>query len=153
MRSGTHRRLIAWRMFALGMASLALGQHAQAATKSWIGGNANWSVGGNWTGGSVPVAGDAVILNQSGSVTSTFTSAVTPSVLALVDISNSMTMLESSGVFQATNFNLAPATGAASFTINGGSGTVTSATLGAAAFGHGSMNINGGIFAATGSIT
>ena len=35
MRSGTHRRLIAWRMFALGMASLALGQHAQAATKSW----------------------------------------------------------------------------------------------------------------------
>ena len=71
MRSGTHRRLIAWRMFALGMASLALGQHAQAATKSWIGGNANWSVGGNWTGGSVPVAGDAVILNQSGSVTST----------------------------------------------------------------------------------
>ncbi|HAO47532.1 MAG TPA: T9SS type A sorting domain-containing protein [Ferruginibacter sp.] len=43
-----------------------------AATKTWAGGTGtgkNWNTGGNWSGGTAPVAGDDIVFNTAGAIT------------------------------------------------------------------------------------
>src|SRR5262245_41120395 len=82
---------------ALSFAGLTFVEQAEAVTKTWIGGNGLWSTPGNWNSSGVPVAGDVAFVNQGGGVTTTYTSAVPIASLSLVELSNTMTILQSSG--------------------------------------------------------
>ena len=46
-----------------------LSSQSQAALKTWTaGGSGSWAVGANWSGGTVPAAGDDVVINPAGAV-------------------------------------------------------------------------------------
>src|SRR5437867_612562 len=81
------------------LALLFTGAAANAATTSWTGAVNNlWSVGGNWNGGTAPVAGDALIF-PSGAANTNMNNDL-PAGLALQSLSftsSSSTMYSLSG--------------------------------------------------------
>lgn len=141
----SHRKARRCLLCASMLASLGANWPANAATKTWAGGNGLWSSAGNWNPSGVPVAGDVVFLNQGGGVTSTYTSAVPVATLGLVEVSNSMTMLQTSGTYQNNNFVLSNGT----FTLNGGAVSISNITVGSAAFSTGIINVLSGSLAVT----
>ena len=67
MKTHQHSSL-AFAVFALA-SLLALVESSSGATDTWIGNtsNSSWSVGANWSGGSVPTTGDTLVFGASGS--------------------------------------------------------------------------------------
>src|SRR4051794_23424493 len=94
------RRLRARRAL-VGAALVACGwnQSAQGLIKTWaLNGSGLWATGANWAGGTVPVAGDTMVLAQ-GPFVVTYDSTVAPVGFGNATISNGMSMTISSGTY------------------------------------------------------
>ena len=130
---------------AAALAILALPHFADAGTKTWVGGNALWSNNAGWSPVNAPVAGDNALL--SGAFTCALTSTATVSGIGSLDISQGMTLTESSGIFSMTKALTVGAFGAGTYNLNGGRMYAGSLNIGSVS--SGTMNLTAGTFNAT----
>ncbi len=139
------RRMCGIRVTCMALCSLAALQHASAATITWDGDGdgVSWHDSDNWAGGSVPAAGDDVIIpDVTGSSSVTFSASST---------SVTINSLECHENFAITGSNLTVDTTATfheDLSISGGTATFSGTTTIS-----GSLAFSGGTLSGTGIVT
>ncbi len=99
---------------------LAMAGSAGASTYTWVGASgSDWSVGADWSGGSIPLSGDTAIFN---SFTGTITLGSSPTINTIT-LQGSDTLTFNGGTLNVTNFALG------ANDIVGGTGTITAVNL------------------------
>lgn len=78
----------------------------QAATKTWTDGDGNWSVGANWSGGTVPLANDLINFSANDGVARTLTYDVAAPNLGLMYVDLTGPGATASTLSLPNNFNL-----------------------------------------------
>ena len=110
-----------------------------AVTKTWSGGAGSWNTGANWSGGTVPAAGDDVVINATAGTIVAIN--VSPPSLLSITVNSGNLQLENGGVrVLAVTGNISIATGA-SFTIaTSGTSRIHTLALGGNLTNNGTLN-------------
>ncbi|HMU11073.1 MAG TPA: T9SS type A sorting domain-containing protein [Ferruginibacter sp.] len=121
-----------------------------AATKTWAGGTGpgkNWTTGGNWSGGTAPVAGDDIIFNTAGTITFSTMPAASISYNSLtIDLGSVVTVVGGSAITLTIGGNPD-----VDFVISGGGSSFTlGANINLTLAANSSANISGDFFILTG---
>lgn len=117
-----------------------------AATKTWAGGTGtgkNWTTGGNWSGGTAPVAGDDIIFNTAGTITFSIMPAASIAYNSLtIDLGSVVTVVGVSNITLTIGGNPD-----VDFVVSGGGSSFTlGANINLTLAANASANISGDFF-------
>ncbi len=123
-----------------------------AATKTWAGGTGtgkNWTTGGNWSGGTAPVAGDDIIFNTAGTITFSIMPAANIAYNSLtIDLGSVVTVVGVSAITLTIGGNPD-----VDFVVSGGGSSFTlGANINLTLAANSSANVSGDLFILTGRI-
>ena len=125
-------------LVAVGLA----GPSASAATVQWINtAGGNWSVGANWSSGSVPTSADDVVITADGTYTVTLNVAATVNTLTLGAASGTQTLAISSTTLALNGASSIAANG--TLALSGGTLTLAAPLTNAGTFNWSGGTING----------
>jgi gliding motility-associated-like protein len=102
--------------FYLILVFLVISQDASAALKTWqLPGSGSWITGANWSGGTIPVAGDDVVINMTSSGTISGVPSTSLNSLSIGGSGNVTLTSTAGAIITISNFTAIPA-----FNINSG---------------------------------